>query len=414
MRVLVVVLGLVVLAGGACFALLRPVSPQGDPTPPSGTANPGTPHSGTPVDVTPSGAPSTAPSEASTDAGAKPNAGLSQRGTVRDASGSPVAGIPVVVAGNHTGLGGPLVDGGRFLSRSVTDTAGRFEVQAPRAESLWVGPVSSRELPPFLGMPVQLDFTKPRADLDLVVRRATTLSGRVAVAGSNALPPRETRIAGIGERTGHSVHTSVDPLTGRFELAPIGDETYFLVAATHDLVSGGAHGVAPGSTDTVLTLGAVGKLDVVVTGGPAEGVRTEVVRVDGHVTDRARMLLSGRSPQFLRPGAYVVSAFTNDLFGHARAEDLGPPGAPRRLEIALGPAAMLAITNEGDLPAIIIVEQGGVAVRAMSVIAKSAFPITIPAGPVTAHEFRFDGTPGVTRTLDLAPGARAELRLGAP
>lgn len=420
MNRLLVVLGVLALGAGAVFLRQRPASPEGvvptQPEPSSGAAEvdgqspPPQEHDGRALAAGEKVQPPTPPPAQPVG----PLAPFTRRGRVVDPSGKGVAGLSVAVVHRPVEFGGPMADTGRFVARSLTDDEGRFALSVqntggkPSVE--WVGPLHARTAPPFLGPPQQVSFDPALADVELELRvvPGKSIAGHVRLDAVPGVPVDEVRLMGIGQRSGHSASTRIDA-TGRFVLELLYDETYLVIASMSRAVSPIALDVRTGTEDLELALQPVGAVRVEVEGGSPQGLRVECSRVGGEPEELARMGLSGRSPQFLLPGAYSIAAYTQTLYGFASVDSVGTREAPRVVPVQLAPAALVDVRNEAAEPRIIVVENAGRVVRAQSLPLAGRTMLAVPPGAFTVHEHLLDGTLVASHPVALAANASLEI-----
>ncbi len=323
--------------------------------------------------------------------------GFVLRGRVVTRTGAPVAGLPIGALPRPNGLGGPLPDTGRFQARTETLADGSFELRSSVTTTLWVGPLHGPGLPPFLASPASVRFgpdLASRAPLTFEAAPAQVLQGVVRLERAPGVAPAEVRVMVIGERTGHSSTAGIDA-EGRFTFTLLHDEPYTCAAVATAYVSAPAFGVAPKASATgaavELTLEPVAALRVEVEGGQPEGLRVECAPLEGHPVELARLAFAGRGPNFLSARPQAVAAFTTDRFGFVPRADPGPRDAAPTVAVALGPAAQLELSNVADAPRIVVVEQGGRAVRAQSLALASQMVLTVPPGDLRVHVYDLSG-----------------------
>jgi hypothetical protein len=345
-----------------------------------------------------------------------PQSPFTRRGRVVDEAGQGVAGLSVAVVHRPVEFGGPIADTGRFLARTVTDDEGRFalSVQNPSGKPSvqWVGPLHGPDAPPFIGPAQQVDFDPALADVELELRviPGKTIAGRVLLDAVQGQSVDEVRLMAIGQLTGHSANARIDA-EGRFLLELLYDEAYLVVASASRAVSPLALDVRTGTQDLVLALQPVGAVRVDVEGGSPPGLRIECARVGGEPEELARMGLSGRSPQFLLPGAYTIAVYTQDMYACTSVDSVGTREAPLVVPVKLEPAALVDVWNKAEEPRIVVVENAGRVVRAQSLPLAGRAMLSVPPGSFTVHEHLIDGTLVVSHPMALGPNASLELEL---
>lgn len=345
---------------------------------------------------------------------------IERSGRVLDDQGAPVAGMTVVASTSPVGLGGPFAEGNRYNATTATDAEGRFTLSLPRAGQFWIAPLTERAGPPFIGSPRLIDAREapPEGGFELRVEPSTLIRGRVVLDGVQGIDRDGVRVNAIGQRTGHMAQCRIDA-EGAFELEPVGAEPYIVFAASSAAVSEPLRGVVGRTADgagaspaPVLTLIPVGAVRIESEGGTTAGLRVEGARHGAHPLELARLALSGRSPQYLLPGAYTLAVFTQDRIGHVEVGEVGTLDAPREVAVALAPAATLVVENHDTTPRILVVEQGGRVVRAQSFGWLARLVVVVPAGELTLTEYDLDGASLGVRTLTVTPGSRTNVDLG--
>ncbi|MEZ6016692.1 MAG: hypothetical protein R3F49_16360 [Planctomycetota bacterium] len=357
-----------------------------------------------------------APNAAATPSAPDGAAAFTRSGRVVDAAGEGVGGLSVAVVMRPAGLGGPMSDGGQFPARTVTDADGRFELSLPYPGSMWVGPLAQLDVRhQVLGAPVRAEFSAAAAGtpLELRVRESKTAAGVVSLAAAPGLRAKDVRVVAIGEQSGHSALSALTD-DGSFVIGPLFDETYFYVASAPGFVSRSRHGVASGTQGLELTLEPIGALRVQVEGGPRPGLRVECSPEGGTLATLARMTVIGRSMNFLLPGPHSIAAYTQDEIGYAHVTDIGSKEAPLDVQVALGPAASLRVSNDADSPRILVVEEGGKTVRVQTISLAGQTVMIVPPGALTVRAYALPGDEIETQAFQLAPGQRGELRLTLP
>jgi len=424
MNRLLIVLGLLALGAGAVFLWQSTASrADGDPTPPApsnGVApvadQPSTDAAGTTARATDPRAQN--PTSLPPSSKGAPDL-FTRRGRVVDPSGNGVAGLSVAVVHRPVEFGGPMADSGRFVARTVTDADGRFAVSLQGANGRpsveWVGPLNAPTAPPFLGLPQQVTFDPKLTDVELELRvvPGTTIEGHVRLDAVSGERSDEVRLMAIGQQTGHSAYGRIDA-TGHFVLELLHDPTYLVVASVSHAVSPVALDVRTGTKDLELTLLPVGAVSVEVEGGTPAGLRVECSRIGGEPAELARMGISGRSPQFLLPGAYSIAVYTQTHYAFATVDSVGTREAPWVIPVRLEPAALVDVKNEADGPRIVVVENAGRIVRAQSIPLAGRTSLSVPPGAFAVREHSLDGTLVESHPVALGPNASLQIVFAAP
>jgi hypothetical protein len=347
------------------------------------------------------------------------------RGQVVERGGAPLANMTLwlVAADEPTST--------RFLSpldahaqTTSTDATGTFAFERVAAGNWFVGLAPELER----GVPL-LDFPpiaalvalgpEGRDDLDLVVDRALFLRGVVVdehdapVAGANLIAAAEDGLGTLRAKSGSD---------GAFAFGPLQRGAFTVLASkTRCACAGEPVHVTADDTSVLVVLRPAAEL-VVECERAADGARASI--------DELMLVNKTGASRFAHPMGASMSTMTLDgvaqgsyylvvrtLDGEVAFVDgieFDAGSSRQRIMAKAAPAARLALTND-SLSATLqlrVLDREGRELDTSQVVAGEVVEITLPPGPATVERYSRAGVEE-THTLELAPGARAELTFAA-